>query len=118
VAAICPVLCSSCSSLTSCSSCIAGYFLRSDNLCYSGCPARHFGDNSTQTCMSCPYDCLTCDSSGTCLSCDSTTDHCTLNSASGRCVPLNGYFEISAAPTTVAAQCMLQCTSCSSLTSC
>jgi proprotein convertase subtilisin/kexin type 5 len=118
IAAQCPLLCASCFSLASCGSCQGGYFLRNDSLCYTGCPLRFFGDNATQRCTSCPYDCLSCSSAGNCLSCDSTVDHRVLDSASGRCVPAMGYFEVAASPTTVAAQCAFQCTSCGSLTNC
>jgi hypothetical protein len=74
-----------------------------------------FPNKLTYTCDACPYDCLTCDSTGLCLSCSATVDFRTLNSSTGRCIPLDGFFENG---TTITAQCPTSCFSCTSLSKC
>jgi proprotein convertase subtilisin/kexin type 5 len=90
VAVPCPTGCITCQSLNLCLSCMAGYFLSIDNLCYASCPPRTYTDAATFSCLACPYDCLTCNSAGACLSC-SAADFRTLSSNS-RCLPMGGYF--------------------------
>jgi proprotein convertase subtilisin/kexin type 5 len=92
VAPQCPAGCSLCSNLTFCSACFPAAYLQTDNLCHSTCPARFFPNTTSQVCQACPYDCLTCGSTGICLGCDGTVDFRTLDSTSGRCVPKAGYF--------------------------
>jgi len=89
----CPFGCSTCKSLQLCTSCLNGFYLASDNLCYSSCPPRFFGNNYTKTCQICPYDCLTCDNFKNCLSCDPTNDKRRLFNGTNRCLPLPGYYE-------------------------
>jgi len=84
----CPKGCLFCSSLNNsiCSSCISGYFLLSDSLCHSSCPARYFGNVVAKLCQPCPYDCLYCDTDNTCTNC-SSSDNRKLNPISMRCEP-------------------------------
>lgn len=70
VADSCLPSCFACTSLTNCSACVSGYFMRSDRLCYSYCLSGMFGNNSTSTCDPCPAGCLTCESPTFCTSCD------------------------------------------------
>jgi proprotein convertase subtilisin/kexin type 5 len=58
----CPSSCSACTSLTVCSACTSGYYLRSDNLCYSFCLTGSFPQTTTASCSACPSGCLSCDS--------------------------------------------------------
>lgn len=104
-----------CSNSTACSQCFPDFYLRADRICYSTCLPRTFPNKGTLTCEGCPYDCLTCDAANNCLTCDASTDHRGLNSSSGRCVPLDGYFESYVA---ISAQCPSSCFSCSSLSKC
>jgi hypothetical protein len=92
VAASCPSGCSNCLSPSFCSLYANGYFLR-NGACLQTCPQRFFGQSSSNSCEACPYDCLTCSTIGAnCLSC-SPSDFRSLDSALGRCLPVQGYYE-------------------------
>ena len=88
----CPSVCSSCLSLTLCTYCALGNFLRNDSMCYPTCQPRHYGDNLTLICLSCPYDCYTCNSYGQCLSCNRLVDHRILDNNTLRCIAEDGYY--------------------------
>lgn len=78
-------------------------------MCYPSCLDRFYGDLSTLTCKTCPYDCLTCNSSGHCLSCDGVADHRALDNQTLRCVAIVGYYD---SGVTVAASCLQGCARC------
>jgi proprotein convertase subtilisin/kexin type 5 len=88
----CPTGCSDCPSAFGCAACNTNYFLQPDFLCLTTCPLQFLAHVPTLSCVACPYDCLTCTSSKTCLSCDTVTHKRTLDTATARCVPENGYF--------------------------
>jgi proprotein convertase subtilisin/kexin type 5 len=113
IAVPCPLGCADCKSLTFCGTCIAGYFFH-ENFCYTGCPSRFFGNSRTLQCQPCPYDCLSCTSSGNCLSCNSS-DFRIFSIPTQRCVPLDGYFDN---VTSLSVACPLGCQVCKSLTLC
>ena len=92
IAGKCPNECQICETFTLCTYCSAGFFLFNAN-CLSSCPARYLGDNATRTCIACPYDCYTCDSTGSCLSCNATEDNRELSLVTSRCEPISGFFE-------------------------
>jgi proprotein convertase subtilisin/kexin type 5 len=89
----CPSGCQECLSLQVCTVCDSGLFLRADQLCHSDCPPRFYGNPATTLCDPCPFDCYTCNQAGSCLSCNATADFRQLNTTTGRCVPLSGYYE-------------------------
>ena len=82
--------------------------MRADNLCYSTCPARQYGNVDTTQCTNCPYDCYTCDSVGDCLTCNDTHDFRVISSAK-RCILMPGYFDNLA---TVSVRCSSGCSVC------
>jgi len=106
---LCPSTCTLCSSLSYCTSCQPGYLLSPSHECISTCPVRFLSDNTLWKCLPCPYDCYTCDSVGTCLSCNITSDFRVIMSFTGRCLPLEGFYESSQ---TVALKCPTQCSRC------
>lgn len=65
----CPLGCDSCSSGTACATCSFGFYLRSDNLCYSSCLNGTFPNSGSRTCDSCPTGCATCTSLTACQTC-------------------------------------------------
>lgn len=65
--------------------------------------------------MTCPYDCYTCFADGRCDSCNATHDFRQLDSATSRCVPLPGYYDVSV---TVSVQCSSGCSVCSNTSFC
>ena len=72
--AVCPQICATCSSNSTCLSCrvLNGmpYFLKSSS-CVPSCAVGDYGDIDTLSCLACPNQCLTC-SAGTntkCFSC-------------------------------------------------
>jgi hypothetical protein len=107
--------CAVCVSTTECSQCAAGGFVLSANSSNCECPARTYLDNTTTSCLPCPYDCYRCTSSGLCTSCSQTYDHRALDSNASRCVPMDGYFE---SGVVTASQCPSGCAKCISLTFC
>ena len=59
----CPVGCASCPpSSTSCTSCLVGYYLINSK-CVSQCPSSTYQESITRKCVSCPTNCVACDSS-------------------------------------------------------
>ena len=78
--------------------------------CYDSCPARYYSDLYKLSCLSCAYDCYTCNGTS-CLTCDSSQDHRILNRSSNRCVPENGYFESN---NIVSSKCLYDCLTCTS----
>ena len=111
----CPSSCLKCKSYAICLECAPGFFLRSDQLCYSSCPSRFFPDSIDKVCVACPYDCLTCDANGNCLTCNSTSDFRSLSNSSFRCLPLVGFYD----PFALAAlPCINNCQECKSDTIC
>jgi hypothetical protein len=80
------------------------------------CSARYYRNITTYACELCPLDCYTCSSTNqSCLSCNASVDHRELNSSTGRCQPILGYYESNV---TVAGQCTLGCTHCTSAANC
>ena len=65
----CPTGCSVCTSLTACSACVSGYFLRADNLCYTTCPAGYVANSVSNTCDTCTTGCSVCTNGSHCTSC-------------------------------------------------
>ncbi len=65
----CPTLCSKCNSLTVCTSCIGGQFLRPNNQCYGTCENGYYADNITNLCVTCVSGCQSCESSHICRVC-------------------------------------------------
>jgi hypothetical protein len=63
-----------------------------NTICTDRCPDRYIPDLTIKACQRCPFDCLTCDSTGHCLTC-SQLDFRTFSSAASRCNPINGYYE-------------------------
>ncbi len=88
----CPTKCLTCSSATICTSCVSGAYFGLDKMCYFGCPLRSFPDDNTKLCLNCSYYCYTCQYLGRCLSCNSTSDFRAMNSSTGRCDPIDGYY--------------------------
>lgn len=111
----CPTSCLTCQSLTLCTSCVNGYFLQGDNLCYNTCPPRYFINTQTLSCQKCPSDCYTCNFDGTCITCNATSDFRQFDSVTSRCIALDGYFD-NLSQTCVS--CPINCLLCSSLTLC
>ena len=78
----CPTGCSACTSLTFCSTCSSGYFLRADNLCYTTCPNGYVENNVSNTCDTCSTGCMTCTNGSHCTQCfefyrlNATTNGC------------------------------------------
>lgn len=105
----CPLGCSSCLNLSLCYSCSNNYYKRSNQLCYTDCLPRFYGNIASKTCTVCPYDCYTCDMNNNCLSCNTQTDYRYLNSTLQRCVSLQGYFDNNI---TVSVKCPIGCSSC------
>ena len=62
---VCPPNCKFCSSNTVCTTCLQGYYLRSDNLCYSSCLAGIVPESN----VCCPTGCSTCTSLNVCQTC-------------------------------------------------
>lgn len=85
----CPTGCSVCFSSTSCSVCTSGFYL-SLTSCITSCPLRFYPSPQNLKCVTCPYDCLTCNATMRCLTCE-PTDGRLLDPITGRCVPLEGY---------------------------
>ena len=56
----CLGVCSTCRSITYCMSCVTGYYLRSDNKCYSTCLPSFYADSKSLTCKACPQACALC----------------------------------------------------------
>lgn len=72
------------------------YYYIPTAVCYDVCPPRMYGDNVLKVCQNCPlsaYDCYTCDSAGFCLTCSSSLDLRVLDVGTGRCVPIDGYYD-------------------------
>jgi len=66
--------------------------MKSSDICYDICPNLYYEDSTNYLCQNCTaYDCLKCVSNGTCTACDTTTR--ALNSSTGRCDPLPGYYD-------------------------
>lgn len=99
----CSTGCALCTSLTNCQACLSGFYRFSDQLCYSTCPPRYYGDDESHSCKLCSYDCYTCNPNGTCLTCNPTIDYRILDSGSNRCVAMKGYFDNL---TTIARKCL------------
>jgi proprotein convertase subtilisin/kexin type 5 len=93
VATLCLLGCQSCQTATVCLFCSLGYFLLTDSSCSTSCPPRFFPDSSSNVCQPCPFDCLTCNSTGACLSCDETIDHRIFTVSTARCDPIPGYYQ-------------------------
>lgn len=55
----CPTGCSTCTSSTVCTACIATYFM-SGTLCVNPCPDGTYGDIGTGNCENCHSTCKTC----------------------------------------------------------
>ena len=72
--------------------CKPGFFMNPSQLCAKECPPRYYPSLQTSTCQLCPYDCLTCDSSGNCISCD-TLDHRMLFSNISRCQATPNFYD-------------------------
>jgi proprotein convertase subtilisin/kexin type 5 len=89
--------------------------MQTDAMCHSSCLVRQYGNTLNGTCDACPYDCLSCNSTGDCLSCDGGQDHRSLNAASHRCDCLSSYFDNH---TTKCDSCPVGCASCTSLSFC
>ena len=89
---------------------------RNDSLCkLSAVKNNKVVSNGTRQCISCPYDCLICNSLEDCLNCSYEDDHRYLDIQNKRCVPVAGFFDNL---TTVALPCFTGCEYCSSDTSC
>jgi len=95
-------------------SCISGYYLHIDNMCYTECPAHFYGNNISFKCNQCPYDCLTCNSFRRCITC-SVSDNRIFANVTERCVPMQGYYE---SLVTIASECSLGCAVCISYSWC
>jgi len=94
---------------------MSGYFYSIDELCYNTSPPRYYVDPVSQIVKKCPFDCFTCNPDGTCLSCNSTVDFRILDSASNRCVAMEGYFDNLVQ---ICVRCMPFCQRCQSLAKC
>ena len=69
VSAACPTCCATCISDTICTSCLPNCFLDFNFSCLTSCPERSFKNTIAWKCVTCPYDCLACDSSRNCINC-------------------------------------------------
>jgi proprotein convertase subtilisin/kexin type 5 len=98
-----------------CTICQAGFLLNSSTLCTNSCQARYYPDFVVEQCLVCPYDCYSCNSSGSCISCSSALDFRTLNNETSRCVCMQGYFDNR---TSQCVACPTGCARCSSLSLC
>jgi proprotein convertase subtilisin/kexin type 5 len=90
----CPDFCSSCSSVTTCTACVKGYYLTTNTngtiTCSppKSCPAGYRSDDANG-CVACSSNCASCPSSSTCNLCmqgyylDTTTKQCTQNCPAG-----------------------------------
>ncbi len=111
-----PNFCLTCSSLTSCDSCVTGKFLH-NNACLGTCPAKFYGEN--KLCKPCKTECATCTTLALCQSCEPNFWHDpVLNSCPTSCP--SGQYQ-SATPWTCALCSGVSpnfCLTCSSLTSC
>lgn len=67
--------------------------LSGESKCYDICPQRYIANTTSLICMTCPYDCYQCSLSGTCTACSAAIDYRQLNSSSGRCVAMDGYYD-------------------------
>ena len=121
-------LCSTCSSNCTlcfgsilCTACADIFFLfnssSSAGLCVlqNDCILGTYGNSTSKTCASCPYDCWTCINSTNCSSCNDTLHHRTLDPNISRCVPLPGFYDTGIP---VTSPCLLPCTECLSATFC
>ena len=91
VCVACPRGCKSCLSEIFCSYCQPGYFL-SNNLCLTACPARSYPDYKSNKCLSCRFDCYTCDGLLGCASCNRSADFRVMDIGSQSCLPIAGYY--------------------------
>jgi hypothetical protein len=103
-----------CNTGTQCLACQSGYFMNSSMLCSKECPPRFYPSQQTYSCQNCPYDCLTCDSSGKCLSCDPNDNRVLFPNVS-RCLAMPTFYDNK---TTMCRPCPSSCYLCQSLTYC
>jgi hypothetical protein len=68
------------------------YYMVNENLCYDMCPQRYYPDSYAE-CRQCLYDCYQCAGPNSCLLCNATNDKRVLDNISGRCRPINGYYD-------------------------
>ena len=66
----CPVSCTTCSSLSQCTTCQAGLVLHRGG-CLASCPNGFYQPSSSATCQPCPGTCATCNQVGTGIECSS-----------------------------------------------
>jgi proprotein convertase subtilisin/kexin type 5 len=84
----CPSPCNQCSLNNGqilCLTCVSGYYLLNGK-CSTTCPSGYYQSASTQTCIACLSNCLTCNNSTGCLTCANsiyTAPSCTGNCSSG-----------------------------------
>lgn len=89
------------------------YYMQSETICYDICPDHYYEDSTNWLCKPCiasAYACRKCLVNGTCTLCDNTTDFRVLNTSTGKCDPLPGYYNTGVA---IAAQCNSNCLNCS-----
>lgn len=110
----CPDDCEMCSSMIVCTTCSLGFYLRSDQLCYSTCLVGTFSDINSRICELCPTDCAICSSSNACLMC--LPSYYLRNDSLCYSSCLVGYYPQTSDRTCVG--CPLNCASCNQTTSC
>lgn len=114
----CPGTCSTCNSLTDCTTCKTNNYLFANNLCNTCDDTNGFRKDLTvspQTCHPCSTDCLECNASQ-CTKCAATKG---FDSSSGNCLPCTGtqFLNTGNSPSTCD-NCPTGCTSCTSDSSC
>lgn len=117
----CPIQCLTCTSLTSCQSCAANYFLL-NGTCLTDCPSGYYPINPSQICAPCDSSnnsahCLTCITLNLCSTClypyyfDATSKTCVVSCSSSQ-IPLNGTCFACNSYCTTCQSSVLNCTSC------
>jgi hypothetical protein len=110
----CPSFCYVCATTTQCTTCMATYFLRADNLCYSNCLGGTFPNSGTGTCNACPSGCSACTGLSSCSSCSAGSFLRADNLCYSTC--LSNFFANTA--TGNCTPCITGCTTCPNTTYC
>ena len=83
-------------------------------LCTTTCPNGYYANVALYNCAACQYSCTTCPNATVCTSCAASTNR-VLNSTTGFCDPLPGFFNNY---TQLAPACITPCLQCTSATVC